>query len=169
MHFTYYIWSGRAAGYPCYEDDILYEYCWLHYGIFDWKSIGEFCASYEYKTHGSRHLFCPLAQHLSEWDFFSMAYSMWEPRMRQFLSTFEPVTSMIVGIFSLAWECKSFRRWQAVYWFLYLWRQLRSLSHDRFLNSDREKRTKSIRISMLFVLFCLAAFAIKGKIWIYWQ
>ena len=41
--------SGRAAGYPGYEDDILYEYCWLHYGIFDWKSIGEFCTSYEYK------------------------------------------------------------------------------------------------------------------------
>ena len=36
-----------------------------------------------------------------------------------------------------------------------------------FLNSDREKRTKSIRISMLFVLFLLAAFAIKGKMWIY--
>ena len=30
-------------------------------------------------THGSRHLFSLLAQHLSEWDFFSMAYSMWEP------------------------------------------------------------------------------------------
>ena len=28
---------------------ILYEYCWLHYGIFDWKSIGKFCTSYEYK------------------------------------------------------------------------------------------------------------------------
>ena len=25
-----------------------------------------------------------LLQHYSEWDFFSMAYSMWEPRMRQF-------------------------------------------------------------------------------------
>ena len=36
-----------------------------------------------------------------------------------------------------------------------------------FLNSDREKRTKSIRISMLFALFLLAAFAIKGKMWIY--
>lgn len=36
-----------------------------------------------------------------------------------------------------------------------------------FLNSDREKRTKSIRISMLFVLFLLAAFDIKGKMWIY--
>ena len=41
--------SGRAAGYPCYEDDILYEYCWLHYGIFDWKSIGKFFTSYECK------------------------------------------------------------------------------------------------------------------------
>ena len=41
--------SGRAAGYPCYEDDILYECCWLHYGIFDWKSIGKFCTSYECK------------------------------------------------------------------------------------------------------------------------
>ena len=32
-----------------------------------------------------------------------------------------------------------------------------------FLNSDREKRTKSIRISMLFVLFFVGSGCYEGK------
>ena len=32
-----------------------------------------------------------------------------------------------------------------------------------FLNSDREKRTKSIRISMLFVLFLFGSVCYEGK------
>ena len=32
-----------------------------------------------------------------------------------------------------------------------------------FLNSDREKRTKSIRISMLFVLFLIMGFSLLSE------
>ena len=92
--------SGRAAGYPCYEDDILYEYCWLHYGIL----IGKYrrvCASYECKRMDRSICSLSWRSYLSEWVFFQYGVQYVGAQDAAILSTFEPVTSMIVGILVL--------------------------------------------------------------------
>ena len=48
------------------------------------KSIGKFCASYECKRMDCGICSVPWRSIYRSGIFFSMAYSMWEPRMRQF-------------------------------------------------------------------------------------
>ena len=102
MTYAFYILylEVAAAGYPCYEDDILYEYCWLHYGIFDWKSIGEFCASYECKRMDRGICSVPWRS-IYRSGIFSVWRTVCGSQDAAILSTFEPVTSMIVGILVL--------------------------------------------------------------------
>ena len=49
MTYAFYILYLEVGGLQDIPAMKMIFYCWFHYGIFDWKSIGEFCASYECK------------------------------------------------------------------------------------------------------------------------